>query len=118
MISESSKEQDIYYECLSEEILKMYKRIEKINPEICVKLASEGWSGNIFTLGKINELNKLGETILEFYDSAFENKGVEGLNANLWISDEVYKYCYWSDIGGSMAFLNPVYEDFMLLDLK
>lgn len=115
IIIESSKEQGIYYECLSEEILRMYKRTEKVNSEICFKLASDGWAGNIFCLGKTSELCILGETILEFYDSAL---GGEGLNANLWISDEVYKYCYWSEIGGSMSFLNPIYEDFMLLDLK
>ena len=118
MIQESSKEMVIYYECLSEEINRMFKRIEKISLDNCVKLASEGWSGNVFALGKVNEVNKIGEAILEYYDLAFENKAGEGLNANLWISDEVHKYCYWSEIGGSISFLNPVYEDFMLLDLK
>ncbi len=115
MILESNSDLINYYECLSEEINFMLKFLSKSNPEVILKLASDGWSGNILALGTKDQILKLGDQVIEYYEKSIENRPD---SSNMWISDDIPKYCYWSQIGGSISFLNPAYEDFMLLDLK
>lgn len=117
MITESNNEMNSLYDCFSEEISKMIELVKKFEKEENVngsslKLASDGWSGNICVFGEERNISKIGDMIIKHYDS-YENRGQE--IANLWISDDINKYCYWSGIGGSLAMLNPAFEDFMLI---
>ena len=114
IITESNSDMNSLYDCLSDEIIRMIDFVNKSAADntISIKLASDGWSGNIFAVGKEKVIAKLAELVIAYFES-YENKGQE--IANMWISDEINKYCYWSRFGGSLAVLNPIYEDFMLL---
>jgi len=118
MIQESNQDMCNFYECSSIEIDNLFKKIKKVDGEenkLTYRIGSDGWIGHVFILGKLFDLMKLGELLTEFYDSN-EKKGTN--IANYWISDDVQNYCYWSLIGGHVSVLNPVYETFMILDLK
>jgi hypothetical protein len=103
-----------YYECQSEEMNTLTKKFDNCF-NIITRISSSGWSGNLIALGSEEQINKLGQFILDYYSQAFEKKGTL---ANIWMSDEVSKFCYWSELGGCSALLNPIYEDFMLIDLN
>ena len=114
IIKESHSEMDSLYDCLSDDIRKMINFVRRSNSAdtLSLKLASDGWSGNIFVLGGDSSVEAIGEALVKECES-YENRGQEV--ANIWISDEINKYCYWSGVGGGLAVLNPIYEDFMLL---
>jgi galactokinase len=111
LIDESNKEMASQYECISEDMINFIKFMNKINSNCHVKVASKGWSGNIFAIELQDEIKKTGDLIIKHFES-YENKGQE--MANFWISDEINKYCYWSQMGGCLGILDPKYEDFMI----
>ena len=50
------------------------------------------------------------------HDLLLENQG-DGL-VNAWITDDINKYCFISDIEKGICILDPKYEDFMLEYIK
>jgi hypothetical protein len=114
MINKSNKELAQYYDCLSDGINNMIKQISSFEQDIAVKLVSEGWTGDIVAIGQGKAISILGNGLIKYIENQ-ENKNQE--MASLFITDEIGLYCYWSQIGGCLGVLNPIYEDFMIAQI-
>ena len=67
-------------------------------------------------LGNQTELKKYEEFMIKKYEKYLENKG-DGL-VDKWITDDINKYCYISELEKGLSILDTKYEDFMLDYIK
>ena len=105
------------YYCYSEEMLNIEAELKiKFGMDLPIKCISNGWSGKMLIIGTDNELVKYKEFIEKKYEKLLENQG-DGL-VNAWITDDINKYCFISDIEKGICILDPKYEDFMLEYIK
>ena len=115
-IIESAKLLREFYYCYSEEMLQIEAEL-KINfgEKIPIKCISKGWYGKMSILGKNEELKTYEEYIVKKYEKINQEKN--GL-VNAWISDDINKYCFISNLEKGISILDPKYEDFMLEYIK
>jgi galactokinase len=111
-IANSNLDLNKYYDCYTNNINAVIKVIEDVKCLSYTRLASNGWTGQVFTISKRENISKITEHVLEYYRKAEENP--EQSNVVFWISDEITRYYYCSAFGGSAAILDPTYEDFMI----
>ena len=107
---------DNYY-CYSEEMLNIDAELKiKFGMNLPIKCISNGWAGKMIIIGNDSELVRYKEYIEKKYEKFLENQG-DGL-AYAWITDDINKYCYISEIEKGICILDPKYEDFMLEYIK
>ena len=107
---------DNYY-CYSEEMLNIEAELKiKFGMNLPIKCISNGWAGKMIIIGNDSELVRYKEYIEKKYEKFLENQG-DGL-AYAWITDDINKYCYISEIEKGICILDPKYEDFMLEYIK
>ena len=107
---------DNYY-CYSEEMLNIEAELKiKFGMNLPIKCISNGWAGKMIIIGNDSELVRYKEYIGKKYEKFLENQG-DGL-AYAWITDDINKYCYISEIEKGICILDPKYEDFMLEYIK
>ena len=107
---------DNYY-CYSEEMLNIEAELKiKFGMNLPIKCISNGWAGKMVIMGNDSELVRYKEFIEKKYEKFLENQG-DGL-AYAWITDDINKYCYISEIEKGICILDPKYEDFMLEYIK
>ena len=107
---------DNYY-CYSEEMLNIEAELKiKFGMNLPIKCISNGWAGKMVIIGNDRELVRYKEFIEKKYEKFLENQG-DGL-AYAWITDDINKYCYISEIEKGICILDPKYEDFMLEYIK
>ena len=102
------------YYCYSDEMLKIEAELKVSfnNSDIPIKCISNGWHGKMVIVGNKEIIGKYEEFLFNKFEKLTENQG-DGL-ANAWITDDINKYCFISDIEEGLAVLDPKYEDFML----
>ena len=116
-IEESAKLLRENYYCYSEEMMNLEAELKiKFGMDLPIKCISNGWAGKMAIIGNENELIKYKEFIEKKYEKLLENQG-DGL-AYAWITDDINKYCYISEIEKGICLLDPKYEDFMLEYIK
>ena len=116
-IIESAKLMRENYYCYSEEMMNLEAELKiKFGMDLPIKCISNGWAGKMAIIGNENELIKYKEFIEKKYEKLLENQG-DGL-AYAWITDDINKYCYISEIEKGICLLDPKYEDFMLEYIK
>ena len=105
------------YYCYSEEMLNLEAELKiKFGMNLPIKCISNGWAGKMVIIGNDSELIRYKEYIEKKYEKFLENQG-DGL-AYAWITDDINKYCYISEIEKGICILDPKYEDFMLEYIK
>lgn len=109
-IVESSKNMNELYNCYSDEMNNLIKKIEGLSTEIAIKIGSDGWGGEIIVIG--NEKNLI--EISKYLEKHFEFLNSKDNLANMWHYDFEH-FCSYGHFGGTLAVLNPEYEDFMFL---
>ena len=116
-IIESAKLLRENYYCYSEEMLNLEAEL-KINfgMNLPIKSINNGWAGKMVILGNKTELKKYEEFMIKKYEKYLENKG-DGL-VDKWITDDINKYCYISELEKGVSILDTKYEDFMLDYIK
>ena len=116
LIESAKLMRDNYY-CYSEEMMNLEAELKiKFGMDLPIKCISNGWAGKMAIIGNENELIKYKEFIEKKYEKLLENQG-DGL-AYAWITDDINKYCYISEIEKGICLLDPKYEDFMLEYIK
>ena len=116
-IEESAKLLRENYYCYSEEMMNLEAELKiQFGIKLPIKSISNGWAGKMVIIGNDNELKKYEEFIEKKYEKYLENQG-DGL-AYAWITDDINKYCYISEIEKGICLLDPKYEDFMLEYIK
>ena len=116
-IIESAKLMRENYYCYSEEMMNLEAEL-KINfgINLPIKSVNSGWAGKMVIIGNDTELKRYEEFMEKKYEKFLENQG-DGL-AYAWITDDINKYCYISEIEKGICLLDPKYEDFMLEYIK
>ena len=116
-IIESAKLMRENYYCYSEEMMNLEAELKiKFGINLPIKSISNGWSGKMIILGDDNELKKYEEFLEKKYEKFLENQG-DGL-AYAWITDDINKYCFISELERGICLFDPKYEDFMLEYIK
>lgn len=110
LINESSQSLNKLYDCYSEEIHQIISHVESFSKEMYIRLASDGWGGDIVVLGDVEKVSNIHKLLINYYN--FIQSKDENL-VKMWFSDEMTNYCDWSHLGGSISILKPDYEDFM-----
>ena len=114
-ILESAKLLRENYYCYSDEMLNIEAELKMNLGEIIpIKCISNGWYGKMVILGSNEEVKKYEDYISKKYEKMMEGTGL----ANAWMTDEVNKYCFISELTKGMTILDPTYEDFMLEYIK
>ena len=86
---------------------------KKIQDSNCgVKLISKGWSGSLLFFAEENTIEIVNQEINKYLEKLEENYET----VNLWISDDINRFCFICLFGGSSCIINPIYEDFYLVD--
>ena len=105
------------YYCYSEEMMNLEAELKiQFGINLPIKSISNGWAGKMVIIGNDNELKKYEEFIEKKYEKYLENQG-DGL-AYAWITDDIKKYCFISELEKGICILDPKYEDFMLEYIK
>ena len=116
-IEESAKLLRENYYCYSEEMMNLEAELKiQFGINLPIKSISNGWAGKMVIIGNDNELKKYEEFIEKKYEKYLENQG-DGL-AYAWITDDIKKYCFISELEKGICILDPKYEDFMLEYIK
>ena len=116
-IEESAKLLRENYYCYSEEMMNLEAELKiQFGINLPIKSISNGWAGKMVIIGNDNELKKYEEFIEKKYEKYLENQG-DGL-AYVWITDDIKKYCFISELEKGICILDPKYEDFMLEYIK
>ena len=116
-IEESAKLLRENYYCYSEEMMNLEAELKiQFGIKLPIKSISNGWAGKMVIIGNDNELKKYEEFIEKKYEKYLENQG-DGL-AYAWITDDIKKYCFISELEKGICILDPKYEDFMLEYIK
>ena len=116
-IEESAKFLRENYYCYSEEMMNLEAELKiQFGIKLPIKSISNGWAGKMVIIGNDNELKKYEEFIEKKYEKYLENQG-DGL-AYAWITDDIKKYCFISELEKGICILDPKYEDFMLEYIK
>jgi galactokinase len=116
-IEESAKLLRENYYCYSEEMMNLEAELKiQFGINLPIKSISNGWAGIMVIIGNDNELKKYEEFIEKKYEKYLENQG-DGL-AYAWITDDIKKYCFISELEKGICILDPKYEDFMLEYIK
>ena len=120
IISESAKLLRDNYYCYSDEMLNIEAELKiNIGDNIPMKCISKGWAGKMVVFGTNQELKKIENYICKKYEKLEEKQGDgDTLLVAAWISDELSKYCFISELEKGVTILDPKYEDFMLDYIK
>jgi len=116
-IIESAKLMRENYYCYSEEMMNLEAEL-KINfgINLPIKSVNNGWAGKMVIIGNDTELKRYEEFMEKKYEKFLENQG-DGL-AYAWITDDINKYCFISELEKGICLFDPKYEDFMLEYIK
>ena len=116
-IIESAKLMRENYYCYSEEMMNLEAEL-KINfgINLPIKSVNSGWAGKMVIIGNDTELKRYEEFMEKKYEKFLENQG-DGL-AYAWITDDINKYCFISELEKGICLFDPKYEDFMLEYIK
>ena len=116
-IIESAKLMRENYYCYSEEMMNLEAEL-KINfgINLPIKSVNNGWAGKMVIVGNDTELKRYEEFMEKKYEKFLENQG-DGL-AYAWITDDINKYCFISELEKGICLFDPKYEDFMLEYIK
>lgn len=114
---ESNRSLKADYECFNDEIdqIENIREIDKKISEISNtgnKLISKGWKGTLAFLGESKSISLIKEIVNNFFSKLEEYEDI-----NLWISDDTSNILFTSKIGGNACLLNPIYDDFYLVDI-
>ena len=116
-IIESAKLMRENYYCYSEEMMNLEAELKvKFGINLPIKSISSGWAGKMVIIGNDTELKRYEEFMEKKYEKFLENQG-DGL-AYAWITDDINKYCFISEIEKGICLFDPKYEDFMLEYIK
>ena len=116
-IIESAKLMRENYYCYSEEMMNLEAELKvKFGINLPIKSISSGWTGKMVIIGNDTELKRYEEFMEKKYEKFLENQG-DGL-AYAWITDDINKYCFISEIEKGICLFDPKYEDFMLEYIK
>ena len=116
-IIESAKLMRENYYCYSEEMMNLEAELKiKFGINIPIKSINNGWAGKMVIIGNDAELKRYEEFMEKKYEKFLENQG-DGL-AYAWITDDINKYCFISEIEKGICLFDPKYEDFMLEYIK
>ena len=114
IILESAKLLRENYYCYSDEMLNIEAELKiNIGDNIPIKCISKGWTGKMVIFGTNQELTKIENYIYKKYEKLVDNNEENAL-ANVWISDDINKYCFISELEKGVTILDPKYEGFML----
>ena len=114
IILESAKLLRENYYCYSDEMLNIEAELKiNIGDNIPIKCISKGWTGKMVIFGTNQELTKIENYIYKKYEKLVDNNEENAL-ANAWISDDINKYCFISELEKGVTILDPKYEGFML----
>ena len=112
MLSKSGELMKEQYDCYSEEMKALSKKLKETHKKIGIRAISDGWSGQMVVVGIKEEVALIEKEVYNYYEKYNENMGDNLVSA--WISDDLNRYCYSSDFGNCMCLLDTKYEDFML----
>ena len=116
LIESAKLMRDNYY-CYSEEMMNLEAELKiKYGINLPIKSISNGWAGKMIIIGNNTELKKYEEFLEKKYEKLLENQG-DGL-AYAWITDDINKYCFISELEKGICLFDPKYEDFMLEYIK
>ncbi len=114
IILESAKLLRENYYCYSDEMLNIEAELKiHIGDSVPIKCISKGWTGKMVIFGTNQELTKIENYIYKKYEKLVDNNEENAL-ANAWISDDINKYCFISELEKGVTILDPKYEGFML----
>lgn len=114
IILESAKLLRENYYCYSDEMLNIEAELKiNIGDNIPIKCISKGWTGKMVIFGTNQELTKIENYICKKYEKLVDNNEENAL-VNAWISDDINKYCFISELEKGVTILDPKYEGFML----